>query len=111
MIGSILEKVGLGSPKDKVIGKPETIEDIQAWLVIKIAAKLNKDPATIEKNVAFAQLGVDSLGAINVTSEIEEWLEVEIDPTILYQYTNITQLSGHLAHKIKIPNGMNETKD
>jgi acyl carrier protein len=111
MIGSILEKIGLGSSKDKVVGKPETIEDIQAWLITRIAAKLNKDPSTIEMSVPFAQLGVDSLGAINITSEIEEWLETEIDPTILYQYINVTQLSGYLAHKLKIPNGMNQTKD
>ena len=100
--GSLLEKIGLGSTQAKPVAKPSNVEDIKSWLANRIATKLKKDLSTIQDQIPFAQLGLDSLGAINITTDIEKWLEIEIDPTILYQYTNITELSDHLAEKLKI---------
>lgn len=100
----ILGKMGLGPNKTKPAPKPNNIEDIKSWLANRIAAELKKDPTEIKDQIPFAQLGLDSLGAINITREIETWLEMEIDLTILYLYTNITDLSDYLIEQLKLSN-------
>jgi acyl carrier protein len=94
------EKFGLVSPVVEAIEKPGSADDIKSWLANKVAAVLKIDASAIEFNTSFAKLGLDSLAAITISGDLEQWLEMEIDATILYQYSTIEELSEYLIQEI-----------
>ena len=94
------EKFGLVSPEIESIEKPGSADDIKWWLANKVAAVLKIDASGVEFNTSFAKLGLDSLAAITISGELEQWLEMEIDATILYQYPTIEELSEYLIEKM-----------
>ena len=71
--------------------------EIQAWLVDRLAQALKIDPAIINIKVQFDQYGVDSLAAVNLVGELEEWLGRELSPTLPYEYPTAESLARHLA--------------
>lgn len=94
------EKFGLVSPVLETIEKPGSADDIKRWLANKVAAVLKIDASAIEFNTSFAKLGLDSLAAITISGELEHWLEMEVDATILYQYATIEELSEYLIEEM-----------
>ena len=65
-------------------------------LKIELAEVLELDPAQIKVNQRFDRLGLDSLGAVNLTTKIEDWLKQEFSPTIVYEYPTVEKLGNHL---------------
>ena len=94
------EKLGLVSAKIETIEKPGSADDIKSWLANKVAAVVKTDASRVEFDTSFAHLGLDSLAAITISGELEQWLEMEIDATILYQYPTIEELSGYLIEEM-----------
>ena len=46
---------------------------------------------------SFAQLGLDSGNSVHFLVGLEEWLDRELDPEVLYQHTTVADLARHLA--------------
>lgn len=82
--------------------RPQSVADIQAWLTQNVARRLKVDPSKIDRSDAFSQVGLDSLAAVNISAEIERWLGIELEATLLYEYSNINELSAHLAQRLEI---------
>jgi len=71
--------------------------DIQAWLIARIADALDIARETIDPNVPFTELGLDSLKTVTVSGELETWLGRSLPSTLLWDYPSIAALSRHLA--------------
>ena len=74
--------------------------EIQEWFVQYVASLLECDPESVETGVPFERYGVDSSAVVGMTGDLEEWLGIEIDPTLPYDYPTIESLSKHLATEI-----------
>lgn len=74
-----------------------SITEIQEWIVIYIADLLEIDPEEIDTAVPFDRYGLDSSAAVGLTGDLEDWLGIEIDPTLLYDYPTIDSLAKYLA--------------
>ncbi|MFN6571677.1 SDR family oxidoreductase [Dendronalium sp. ChiSLP03b] len=72
-------------------------ETIQAWLVEKISQQLKIAPQTIDVQEPFARYGLDSLAAMMLSTELEDWLRLSLSPTLIYDYPSIAALAEHLA--------------
>ncbi|AFZ56827.1 type I polyketide synthase [Anabaena cylindrica FACHB-243] len=72
-------------------------ETIQAWLVDKVAQQLKIAPQVIDVQEPFARYGVDSLAAMMLSTELEDWLQLSLSPTLVYDYPSIATLAAHLA--------------
>src|SRR5258706_1678964 len=70
---------------------------IQNWLGAKLAALLDAVPSAIDPSEPFASYGLESVDVVGLSGELEEWLERELPPTLLYDYPNIKSLAHHLA--------------
>ena len=79
--------------------KPEVIE-IEAWIISYLAKTLELNPNEIDTTISFDNYGLDSSTAAFMTSDLENWLEFEIDPALPYEYPTIKELSQHLALKV-----------
>lgn len=72
-------------------------EDIEDWIVAYISRLLEISPDELDPTIPFDQYGLDSSAAIGLTGELEDWLEVEIEPTLLYDYPTVVTLAEHLS--------------
>ncbi|NOX38147.1 MAG: amino acid adenylation domain-containing protein [Calditrichaeota bacterium] len=80
-----------------VSGKRIRVEDIESWLVKKLAEILKTPANTIDIRQPFASYGLDSAQAVSLAGELEEWLGISLPPTLLYDYPTIESLARYLA--------------
>ncbi|MGL5796529.1 MAG: acyl carrier protein [Waterburya sp.] len=71
--------------------------DLQTWIVNYVAELLEVEPEKIDVTIAFDRYGLDSSAAVGLAGDLEDWLERELDPTLLYDYPTIESLSEHLV--------------
>jgi acyl transferase domain-containing protein/pimeloyl-ACP methyl ester carboxylesterase/acyl-coenzyme A synthetase/AMP-(fatty) acid ligase len=93
-VGAIRELPSLESS-----GASQKQTRIQNWLVDNIAQKLGADVSEIDLEEPFATLGLDSVQAVRLSAELEDWLEVKLSPTVIYDYPNIASLASYLAQE------------
>lgn len=72
-------------------------ESINDFLVESLAKILEVGNDDIDTSVSFDRYGLDSVSAVKLTGEIEETLKKEVEPTLLYDYPTIDELSKFLA--------------
>lgn len=70
---------------------------IQNWLVESLAQRLGVAAATIDINEPFASTGLSSVAAVGLSADLEDWLEIKLSPTVVYDYPNIVELAKYLA--------------
>jgi acyl carrier protein len=73
--------------------------EIQTWLKNWIAEKLRQPISTIDVNKAFADYGMDSVTAIELTQDLQEWLNISqpLDVTIAWNFPTINALANYLG--------------
>jgi acyl carrier protein len=77
-----------------------SVEDatmLQIWLVNQIAERLGIKPDEIDIHEDFADYGLNSIEAVNLSGDLENLLGRRLPPTILWDYPNIQELSQYLA--------------
>ncbi|MBI4587682.1 MAG: acyltransferase domain-containing protein, partial [Candidatus Rokubacteria bacterium] len=74
-----------------------TAADIQAWLVSRLSEEVRRDPRDLDVREPFASYGLDSVRAVGLSGELEQWLGRRLSPTLLYDYPTIEALARHLV--------------
>ncbi|HIK08370.1 MAG TPA: AMP-binding protein [Trichormus sp. M33_DOE_039] len=76
-----------------------TSSEIQTWLKNWIAQKLRQPISTIDVNKAFADYGMDSVTAVELTQDLQDWLQISppLDVTIAWNFPTITALAKYLG--------------
>jgi acyl carrier protein len=72
-------------------------EQLQAWMVERIAAAVGLDAADIDVDAPFIDHGLDSVAALQLTGELETFLGRPLDATLVFEYPTIATLCRHLA--------------
>jgi len=73
--------------------------EIKAWLVSYIANLLELNQDEIDTQVPFENYGLDSSATVILSGDLAEWLECELEPSLLYDYTTIEALIQYLTEK------------
>ena len=74
-----------------------TREAIEGWLINKIADSLEIKPHELDIGKDFVDHGLDSVEAINISGELENYLSCRLSPTLLWDYQSIEALAEYLA--------------
>jgi natural product biosynthesis luciferase-like monooxygenase protein len=90
--------------------KSKSLEAIEAWLLAKIAEHLQILPVEINIRQPLAQYGLNSLAAVRISGELQEWLGREFSPTLLYDYPTVEGLARHLADETSVFEGLASKK-
>jgi acyl carrier protein len=72
-------------------------EDIQRWLVERVAASLELTPADIDVRAPFQHYGLDSMEQLRIIGELETWLQRELEETLLRRHPTIEAVAAFLA--------------
>jgi|ERR1041385_4583228 acyl carrier protein len=95
---SVDTELKAGAPASGREAKAHDAAAIRSWIVAHIAAELGLDPQEIDVREPFAHYGMDSVVAVGMSGELEEWLGISLSPTLLWEYPTIASLASHLAH-------------
>jgi len=77
--------------------QPRTAAEIREWFATSLARITDISPDEIDETAPFESFGLDSVTAVGLTGELEEWLGSTVDPMAVYDYPTIEALAKHLA--------------
>lgn len=72
-------------------------EEIQAWLIQKIAGILEVDPVSIDPRQPFTSYGLGSVQAVSLTGDLETFVGRRLSPTLAWDYPTVELLAKFLA--------------
>jgi acyl carrier protein len=78
-----------------------TEEDIQDWLVTKIAEQLGKNSDKIDIKAPFDSYGLESVQAMSIASLGRKYLGLNLSPLLIWSYPNIESLSRYLFQQLQ----------
>lgn len=87
-------------PQDAPSTSPSSLADIRGWLTSYMAFLLEEEPDSINTELSFDSHGIDSAAAVSLVADLEDWMGVELDPTIVYDYPSIDQLADFLMMRL-----------
>ena len=70
--------------------------DIVDWLVLQLADHVGLDPSEIDIHKPCAEYGLDSIAGISIAGDLEVWLDLQLSPTLLWDYPSIDRVSQYL---------------
>jgi acyl carrier protein/short-subunit dehydrogenase len=73
-----------------------TNEHIRQVVTDKLSEALKIDTAMIPTDTPFTEFGVDSIIGVNLIRKICETLQIELDPTKLFEYSTVDALSRYI---------------
>lgn len=73
-----------------------TQRDLADFFKELLAEKLNKPKDEIEDDVGYYEMGLNSPDLLDLVKKIEEKLEINLSPTLLFEYTNIKTLASYI---------------
>lgn len=82
---------------EKVASTTPTDAEIQDWIVDYLANILEIDAEEVDVTIPFDRYGLDSSAAVGMTGDLADWLNQEIDPTLLYDYPTVEALVRYLS--------------
>lgn len=84
--------------------KSETSASIESWIENWLVKKLKIDADTIDIDTSFADYGIDSVTAVELAQDLEEWLQSQLksslEVTILWNFPTIRSLANYLNKEI-----------
>ncbi|MEL6900560.1 MAG: beta-ketoacyl synthase N-terminal-like domain-containing protein [Cyanobacteria bacterium J06606_4] len=84
---------------DETQGSRRWQQLIQDWLIESISKHLKIEADQLKLREPLADYGLSSLVAVRLSGELQDWLELPLDPTLLYDYPSIEALSKELAKR------------
>lgn len=88
--------IDLGIAGDEAVGQRDA-DAIRNWLVQQIAQRLSLPLNEVDPQTYFPSFGMDSLTAMMLVGDLEEWLGRSLVPTLMYDYPSIAALAEYLA--------------
>ena len=75
---------------------------IRDWCIQYLTRTLDLPGKTIDTEMTFARMGLDSANSVFLIVELEDWLGLELTPDLLFEYPTIGELARHLAARTSL---------
>lgn len=84
-------------PLDIARGNSGKTDEIKAWLANWMAESFGVQVPAIADASRFSEFGMDSVRAVMLINALEEWLGLELPPTLTWDNPSIGEMANHLA--------------
>lgn len=78
------------------------IKTVQNWLIDQLSEQLSLAPETINVNESLTRYGLDSIDAVTMVGDLEDWLDLELPSTLFWDYPTIAQSSAYLVENFDL---------
>ncbi len=85
--------------KIAMIGGDQPEAEIREWCTRFLAHELKVPASQIDPAAKFTRLGIDSTTSITFTIDLSEWLGLELQSDVMFDYPTINDLARHLAQQ------------
>ena len=75
--------------------------ELQSWLVVWLAKRTNIQPGIMRPETPFAELGIDSLTAVEVSQELDQVLGLQSPPMVIWSCPTPKELAEYLAGELQ----------
>lgn len=75
---------------------------IQTWLVQQLAQLLSLDAKTINVTEPLTRYGLDSIDAVTLVGDLEDWLDVELPSTLFWDHPTIEKSSVYITENCEV---------
>ena len=69
---------------------------IQNWLISQLAEQLSLDANTVDISEPLTRYGLDSIDAVTMVGDLEDWLDLELPSTLFWDHPTIEKSSQYL---------------
>ena len=76
-------------------------EEIKHWLILQLAGSVGIHPDEVNLNSPFERYGLTSVDAAGLTGELMDWIGVDLQPRLLYEYPTIEMLTEFLVKDLQ----------
>lgn len=76
------------------------LAETESWMTQWLVARAGVAPGDVELDKPFADYGLDSMTAVEMSGEIEDWSGVELTPIVAWNYPTVSRLSEFIAQQI-----------
>lgn len=80
--------------------RPETFDELSAWLIDRVAYYLDCPASDIKPDVNLTQYGLDSVYALTLSGDIEDELEITVSVTLAWDYRTVAEIARVLEAKV-----------
>lgn len=70
---------------------------LERWLIARVAVLARRNEAEIDVSLPFSSFALDSVATVGLTGDLQELLDIELPPTLVWDYPTIASLARHLA--------------
>lgn len=81
----------------QAIPPSQTKQDIQNWLVVWIANELQMPQGDINLGHSLLQYSMSSVTATILVGDLEDWLDLRLPPTLVWDYPTIEAIADYLV--------------
>jgi acyl carrier protein len=92
-------------------GEVNTTQAIQTWLVQQLAKLLSLDAKTINVTEPLTRYGLDSIDAVTLVGDLEDWLEVELPSTLFWDHPTIEKSAQYITENCEISENTLEARE
>ena len=78
-------------------GQGRSRQEIEAWLQRRIATFVGCYPHEVDVDTRFSEFGLDSVAALDLLGELEDWLGRQVPQRLLARHDRVAALAAHLA--------------
>lgn len=76
-------------------------QEVETWLVDWLTARANLLPGAMKPATPFAELGIDSLTAVEISQELDQVLGLQLPPMVIWSCPTPTALARFLAEQLQ----------
>lgn len=99
----------LSNPRrESILNKPVDPDDgalsvvaISAWLIAEVAELLSVAARDLAVDKPLANYGLSSMTGVILSGDLEEWLGIQLDPAVAWEYPTIESLASYLAEQLR----------
>ncbi len=81
---------------DQVAATTTPVETVQNWLIKQLAEQLRLDPASIKITEPFTRYGLDSIDAVTLVGDLEDWLDLDLPDTLFWDHPTVEKSAKYL---------------
>ena len=89
----------------------KTADGISNWLKQWLAGRFSIDAGAINDDAAVTDYGIDSVMAVELTQNLEDWLQVALDPNLVWDFPSLNTLGTYLATQTTLQKPLEKAGD
>src|SRR6266851_8748823 len=70
--------------------------DVEGWLLQRLQSRLGEGAEVVDRHMPFSYYGLDSIDAVELAAELEDWLGRPVSATLTFDYPTVSAVANYL---------------